>query len=178
MRKNHYVFSKSFEKNIYSTASFRVRILLPQSHTVMRLAIYQDIMSWGRSSLWPFRFVAVSVCGLSYLWPFRPVAVPVCGPSGLWPFRSVALPVCGRCGLCRFGCGRFGLWPLWPVTVTKSVYVVIYDYPYLRSTFKSINNYVYLAFKSKSLIAKRSYIIIVFPPIYRREKKIKSALHN
>ena len=56
--------------------------------------------------LWPFRFVAVSVCGCSGLWPFRSVAVPVCGRFGLWPFRSVAVPVCGR----------FGLWPFrfWP----------------------------------------------------------------
>ena len=56
--------------------------------------------------LWPFRFVAVSVCGRSGLWPFRIVDFPVCGRSGLWPFRSVAVPVCGR----------FGLWPFrfWP----------------------------------------------------------------
>ena len=49
-------------------------------------------------SLWPFWFVAVSVCGLSVcgrfgLWPFRFVAVSVCGLSGLWPFRSVAVSV-------------------------------------------------------------------------------------
>ena len=42
---------------------------------------------------------------------FRFVAVPVYGRSGLWPFCFVALSVCGR-----FGCGRFGMWPLWPVT--------------------------------------------------------------
>ena len=81
----------------------------------------------GWQLMWPFRFVAVPVCGRFGLWPFRPVAVPVCGRSGLWPFRFVAVPVCGRFGLwpfrfvavsvCgRFGCGRFGLWPLWPVT--------------------------------------------------------------
>ena len=62
--------------------------------------------------LWPFRSVAVSVCGRPSLWPFRFVAVSVCGRSGLWPSRCVAVSVCGR-----FGCGRFGLWPLWPVTV-------------------------------------------------------------
>ena len=67
----------------------------------------------GRFGLWPFRFVAVLVCGRSGLWPFRFVAVSVCGRSGLWPFRFVAVSVCGR-----FGCGRFGLWPLWPVTIT------------------------------------------------------------
>ena len=59
--------------------------------------------------LWPFRFVAVPVCGRSGLWPFRFVAVSVCGRSGLWPFRFVAVSVCGRLGF-----GRFGLWPLWP----------------------------------------------------------------
>ena len=45
------------------------------------------------------------------LWPFRIVAVSVCGRFGLWPFRFVAVPVCGP-----FSWGRFGLWPLWPVT--------------------------------------------------------------
>ena len=70
----------------------------------------------GRSGLWPFRFVAVSVCGRSGLWPFRFVAVSVCGRSGLWPFRFVAVSVCGR-----FGCGRFGLWPLWPVTLPQTM---------------------------------------------------------
>ena len=78
--------------------------------------------------LWPFRFVAVSVCSRSGLWPFRSVAVSVCGRSGLWPFRFVAVSVCGRFGLwpfrfvavsvCgRLGFGRFGLWPLWPESV-------------------------------------------------------------
>ena len=51
--------------------------------------------------LWPFRFVAVSVCGCSGLWPFRSVTDSVCGRSSLWPFRSVAFSVvvvsiCGR----------------------------------------------------------------------------------
>ena len=78
--------------------------------------------------LWPFRSVAVPVCGRSGLWPFRFVAVSVwgrsvCGRSGLWPFRFVAVSVCGRFGLWPFRfvavsvCGRFGLWPLWPVTI-------------------------------------------------------------
>ena len=35
--------------------------------------------------------MAVLVCGRSSLWPFRSVAVPVCGLFGLWPFRSVAV---------------------------------------------------------------------------------------
>ena len=67
--------------------------------------------------LWPFRFVAVPVCGRFGLWPFRFVAVPVCGRFGLWPFRSVAVSVRGRFGLWPFRsvavpvCGRFGLWP-------------------------------------------------------------------
>ena len=76
----------------------------------------------GWQLMWPFRFVAVPVCGRFGLWPFRPVAVPVCGRSGLWPFRFVAVPVCGRFGLWPFRfvavsvCGRFSLWPfrLWP----------------------------------------------------------------
>ena len=72
--------------------------------------------------MWPFRFVAVPVCGRSGLWPFRFVAVPVCGRSGLWPFRFVAVPVCGRSGLWPFRfvavsavavsvCGRYDLLP-------------------------------------------------------------------
>ena len=72
---------------------------------------HKFVARWIRYScvyfyLWPFRLVAVSVCGRSGLWPFRSVAVSVCGRFGLWPFRSVAVPVCGR----------FGLWPFrfWP----------------------------------------------------------------
>ena len=72
---------------------------------------FMALLVCGLSGLWPFQSVAVSVCGRSGLWPFRIVAVSVCGHSGLWPFRFVAVLVCGR-----FGCGRFGLWPLWPVT--------------------------------------------------------------
>ena len=76
----------------------------------------------GWQLTWPFRFVAVPVCGRFGLWPFWFVAVPVCGHFGLWPFRSLAVPVCGRFGLWPFRfvavsvCGRFGLWPfrLWP----------------------------------------------------------------
>ena len=98
MWKNLYVISKSYE-NIYSIASFRV--------CTQYIAIYQDIMLCGCSVLWPFRPVAVLVCGLS-----------VCGRSGLWPFRSVAVSVCGRSGLwlCR-------LWQLWPVTYSTTVFV-------------------------------------------------------
>ena len=82
------------------------------------------ILVCGRFGLWPFRLVAVPVCGRSGLWPFRSVAVPVCGRFGLWPFRSVAVPVCGRFGLLPFRfvavpvCGRFGLWPFRFVAVS------------------------------------------------------------
>ena len=74
---------------------------------------HKFVAHWIRYScvyfyLWPFRFVAVSVCGRFGLWPFRSVAVPVCGRFGLWPFRSVAVPVCGR----------FGLWPFRFVAVS------------------------------------------------------------
>ena len=55
----------------------------------------------GRFGLWPFRFVAVPVCGRSALFP-------VCGRFGLCPFRFVAVPVCGR----------FGLWPVRFVAVS------------------------------------------------------------
>ena len=82
--------------------------------SIIFILVTTDVVgdNWcDRFGLWPFRSVAVSVCGRSGLWPFLFVAVPVCGRSGLWPFRSVAVSVCGR-----FGCGRFGLWPLWPVT--------------------------------------------------------------
>ena len=77
----------------------------------------------GWQLMWPFRFVAVPVCGRSGLWPFRFVAVPVCGRSGLWPFRFVAVSFCGRSGLWPFRfvavsvvavsvCGRYDLLPL------------------------------------------------------------------
>ena len=52
--------------------------------------------------LWPFRFVAISVCGRSGFWPFRFVAVSFRGHFGLWPFRFVAVPICGRSGLWPF----------------------------------------------------------------------------
>ena len=86
----------------------------------------------GRFGLWPFRFVAVPVCGRSGLWPFRFVAVPVCGRSGLWPFRFVAVSVCGR-----FGCGRFGLWPLWPVTDLPYTTTLLHMVRDLRQTVGS-----------------------------------------
>ena len=100
MWKNSYVLLKVFWKNIYWTVSFRVRILLPRSHTC---ALQYIALSSG---------VAVPVCGLFGLWPFSSVAVSlvadqICGRSGLWPFSA-----CGH-----FGCGRFDLWPLWPATI-------------------------------------------------------------
>ena len=69
----------------------------------------------GRSGLspfglWPFRSVAVSVCGRFGLWAFRSVAVLVSGRSGLWPFRFVAFPVCGRFGVWRYGLLPDGIW--------------------------------------------------------------------
>ena len=75
---------------------------------VARWIIYNCVYLY----LWPFRFVAVLVCGRSGLWPFRFVAVLVCGRSGLWPFRFVAVSVCGRSGL-----WPFPLWPFWFVAV-------------------------------------------------------------
>ena len=80
----------------------------------------------GRSSLWPFLFVAVRVWGRFGLWPFRSVAVSVCGHFGLWPFRSVAVPVCGR----------FGLWPFrfWPfrfvAVMTRIRHYYYFNYSY------------------------------------------------
>ena len=74
------------------------------------------VLVLGLFGLWPFRLVIVSVCGRFSLWPFRFVAFPVCGRFGLWPFRLVAISVCGR-----FGCGRFGLWSLWPVTLCTTL---------------------------------------------------------
>ena len=50
----------------------------------------------GYHVVWPFRFVAVPVCGPFGLWPFRLVAVSVCGRFGLRPFRSVTVSVCGH----------------------------------------------------------------------------------
>ena len=76
----------------------------------------------GWQLIWPFPFVAVSVCGRSGLWPFRFVAISVCGRFGLWPFRFVAVSVCGRFSLWPFRfvavsvvavsvCGRYDLLP-------------------------------------------------------------------
>ena len=71
--------------------------------SIIFILVTTDVVgdNWcGRFGLWPFRFVAVPVCGCSALFP-------VCGRFGLCPFRFVAFPVCGR----------FGLWPfrLWPL---------------------------------------------------------------
>ena len=88
----------------------RTRVARTAALTRYRYATQPSYLFWWQL-MWPFRFVAVSVCGRYGLWPFRFVAISVCGRSGLWPFRFVTISVCGR-----FGCGRFGLWPLWPVT--------------------------------------------------------------
>ena len=73
--------------------------------------IYAPCNVLGYNAVWPFRFVAISVCGPSGLWPFRSVALTVCGRFGQWPFRSVAVSV-----LAVSVCGRSVLWPfrLWP----------------------------------------------------------------
>ena len=62
------------------------------------------------------QFVTISIHSRFGLWPFRFVAISVCGcfglcRLGLWPFRFVAVSVFGRWGL-----WPFGLWPLrfWP----------------------------------------------------------------
>ena len=66
--------------------------------------------------MWPFRFVAIPVCGRFGLWPFRSLAILVCGRFGLWRF-GLWVSVCGRSGLWLFRFvavsvrGRFGLWP-------------------------------------------------------------------
>ena len=62
-----------------------------------RIILCQILSILGRhlttvlSGLWPFWFVAVSVCGHFGLWPFRSVAISVCGHFGLWPFRFLAV---------------------------------------------------------------------------------------
>ena len=72
--------------------------------------------------LWPFRSVAVSVCGHFGSLPFRFVAVSVCGLSGVWPFRFVAVSV-----LAVSVCGRFDQKPftqyVWSLRNFFNVYV-------------------------------------------------------
>ena len=101
--------------------------------SIIYILVTTDVVgdNWcGRFGLWPFQSVAVSVCGRSGLWPFRLVVVSVCGRSGFWPFRFVAVSVCGR-----FGCGRFGLWPLWPVTKSwMGVFIQIPSEPPVSKT--------------------------------------------
>ena len=113
---------------------------------------HKFVARWHRYScvyfyLWPFRFVAFSVCGRSGLWSFRSVAVPVCGRFGLWPFRFVAVPVCGRSGLWPFRfvavpvCGRSGLWPFRFVAVSVLAVSVCGRYdqnPYMYHMYHSV----------------------------------------
>ena len=68
-------------KNIYSTTSFRVRILLTRSHTYALQSIRISCC------------VAVLACGLLGQWPFRFVAVPICGNFSLRPIWFVAFSV-------------------------------------------------------------------------------------
>ena len=64
--------------------------------------------------VWPFQFVAVSICRPFGLWPFCFVASAVRGCFGLWPSWSVALLVCGDSSLWSFSvCGRLGCVPFW-----------------------------------------------------------------
>ena len=120
LKKQSRIFKSFIEKNVYSTMSFRVRILLPKSHTCalqyIGLSSHVAVPVCGHFGLWLFWFVAVLVGGRFGLWPFglwpfRP------DRFGLWPFRFVNISVCGR-----FGCAHFGLWLLWPVTV-KVIYL-------------------------------------------------------
>ena len=72
-------------------------------------------------SLWPFRFVAFSICGRYGLWPFRFVAVSVCGRFGLWPFRFVAVSVLAVSVCGRYDQKPFELpWKLWHGLVIAS----------------------------------------------------------
>ena len=85
----------------------KTRMQLAQTNTKLAKKVnttssfYTIYIIWFVSN----QFVAVSVCGRFGLWPFRFVAVSVCGLS------VCGLSVCGR-----FGFGRFGLWPSWPET--------------------------------------------------------------
>ena len=89
----------------------------------------------GYYFVWPFRLVAVSVCGRVGIWPFRSVAMSVCGRLGLWPFLSVTFSVCGR-----LGCGRFSVWSLWPVTVCFAVFLLwLGIHPLLSIYFRVIS---------------------------------------
>ena len=47
------------------------------------------------SGLWPFSFVAISVCVHFGLWPLQFVAISVCNRFDLRPFRFVFFSVCG-----------------------------------------------------------------------------------
>ena len=118
-------------------------------------------------SLWPFRFVAFSVCGRFGLRPFRLVAVPVCGLSGLWPFWFVVVSVCGRYCLWPLLfvavsiCGLFGLWPFrfWPF---RFVAVMTRTLCYNCILLFQYKVHIYLAIKSTK--AKRT-IQLVWPSL-------------
>ena len=105
LKNSNPVFPKVlWKKKIYSTVSFRVRILLLRSHAgalqYIGLSSHLAAPVCGHFGLWLFWFAAVSVCGLS---------------------------VCGRFGLTVSVCGRFGLWTSLFVAVS---FVVISVYGY------------------------------------------------
>ena len=101
--------------------------------------------------MWPFRFVAVPVCGL-----------PVCGRSGLWPLRFVPVSVCARFGLWPFRfvvvsvCGGFGLWPfrLWPFRFVAVMTCNRIRYP-IKTKLKLNSrelSFAYYSFRSSTII--------------------------
>ena len=105
--------------------------------------------------------VAIPVCERFGLWTFRFVTVAVSGPAGLWPFLFLAVSVCGR-----FGCGRFGVKALWPVTEEQasflSKFMVICYRSQRLSLAVCISNY-----------AKRQYIYYKIPePWYSSEPRL------
>ena len=107
--------------------------------------------------LWPFRFVAVPVCGRFGLWPFRSLAVPVCGRFGLWPFRSVAVPVRGR----------FGLWPFWfwPFRFVAVMTRIQYNYRWHCHLLYGLIHLWYLASIAGNQVSSKQ-LFLTFPLRY------------
>ena len=94
----NYICLKSFEKTF-----FQQLVLESVFCSQKAMHVPCNIISCGHSGLWPFWFVAVSVCGLLF------VVFSVCGRFGLQSFRFFG-------HLAVSACGHFGLWPfrLWP----------------------------------------------------------------
>ena len=82
--------------------------------------------------MWPFQFVALSVCRPFGLWPFWFVAVMVRGCFGVWLPWSVVVSVCGGSSLWPFSvCGCLGYvnFRVWPLRiVTTMIHVSIYTF--------------------------------------------------